>query len=222
VPWRARTIVQRQVRWRARRPQLKRDPLGRDAKMTHPRSHSLLILLVTTAPAAAAGQSFDFTTRVSLATVERKAPCTSLPDSNLAPGTPITLVYVPVAGTKRNPKILSGTVEQRLTDEACSPDIGRYGGSFYRVAVADRGDVEGPVFLLLKPHGPLSVRGRTVMGDVDGDRVPEQFRVCTSNEGLHFTIWSGQPLQSKLRFHQYFPLRYEVVLNCTDADYAEP
>ena len=210
------------MRPRASRPQLKRDPLGRDTKMTHPRPHSLLILLVTTAPAAAAGQTFDFSTRVSLATVERRAPCTSLPDSNLAPGTPVTLVSVPLAGTKRSPSILSATVEQRLTDEDCSPDIGRYGGSFYHVAVADRGDVEGPVFLLLKPHGPLSVRGRTVMGDVDGDGVPERFRVCTSNEGLHFTIWSGQPPRGKLRFHQYFPLHYEVVLNCTDADYAEP
>ena len=31
MPWRARTIVQLQVRWRARRPQLKRDPLGSTA-----------------------------------------------------------------------------------------------------------------------------------------------------------------------------------------------
>jgi hypothetical protein len=190
--------------------------------MTHLRPHFLLVLLLTTASANAAGQTFDFSTRVSLATVERGAPCTSLPDSNLAPGTRVTLVSVPLTGAKRNPRILSGTVEQRLTDEACSPDIGRYGGSFYRVAVAERGDVEGPLFLLLEPHGLLSVRGRTVMGDVDGDGVPEQFRVCTSKEGLHFTIWSGQPLKGKQRFHRYFPLHHEVVPNCIDADYAEP
>jgi len=190
--------------------------------MMHVLLRSFLVLLVTAAPAAVAGQGFDFQTRVSLATVGRRASCTSLPDSTLASGTPVILISVPLRGTKRSPRVLSGTLEQRLTDEECSPDIGRYSGSFYRVAVADRGDFEGPLFLLLEPHGPLSVRGRTVVGDLDGDGVPEQFRICTSREGLHLTIWSGDALKGKLRFHQYFPLHYEVEPTCTDADYAEP
>jgi hypothetical protein len=90
------------------------------------------------------------------------------------------------------------------------------------VVVTKPGDLEGPSFLLLVRAGSLRVRGRTVVGDLDGDGVPEQFRVCTSMEGLHFTIWSGEPLKGKLRFHQYFPLHYAVDPTCTEADYAGP
>ena len=33
MPWRARNFVQQQLRWRAGRPQLKRDPLGRAVRI---------------------------------------------------------------------------------------------------------------------------------------------------------------------------------------------
>src|SRR6185295_9086802 len=56
VPWRARTIVQRQLRWRARRPQLKRDPLGSSAMTMVTRSLLIFSLLVAGRAAPAYAQ----------------------------------------------------------------------------------------------------------------------------------------------------------------------
>ena len=33
-------------------------------------------------------------------------------------------------------------------------------------------------------------------GDIDGDGMPEYFRERTSNEGVHFTVWTGTPLRA--------------------------
>ncbi len=50
---------------------------------------------------------------------------------------------------------------------------------------------------------------------------PLSFRVCTSNEGMHLTAWSGKPLSGKRVWHAYHSLGYDVEPNCTPKDYAE-
>jgi len=47
------------------------------------------------------------------------------------------------------------------------------------------------------------------------------FRVCTSNEGMHMTAWSGKPLTGKRVWHAYHYLGYDVEPNCTPKDYEE-
>ena len=190
--------------------------------MNQLRSLQLLSFVAVAASTAAAGQGFDFNTRVSLASIEAKGACTAFPDSNLSSGTPLAFVSVPVPGAKQSPTLLSGTLQRRLAGEDCSPDVGCYGCSFYRVAIAAPAGLEGPLFVIIAPPRLLRIRGRAVVGDLDGDGRAEEFRICTSMEGLHLTIWSGDPLKGKLRFHRYFPLHYDVEPTCTEADYAEP
>jgi len=62
-----------------------------------------------------------------------------------------------------------------------------------------------------------SVDGLAV-ADLDGDRHDEYFRSCTSVEGVHFTVWSDQPLTGKRRWHRYYPLGYDVSPTCTAAE----
>jgi hypothetical protein len=61
-------------------------------------------------------------------------------------------------------------------------------------------------------------RGDSVTADVDGDGTPESFRSCASSEGLHLTVWSGKPLEGKLRWHEYYYLGYDVEADCTAKD----
>lgn len=55
--------------------------------------------------------------------------------------------------------------------------------------------------------------------DFDGDKLPETFRECASNEGLHRTVWSGAPLTGKRRWHAYRYLGYDVESDCDPKDW---
>lgn len=46
-------------------------------------------------------------------------------------------------------------------------------------------------------------------------------RGCTSNEGLHLTLWSGKPLEGKRLWHMYYYLGYDVEPTCQSADYQD-
>ena len=46
-------------------------------------------------------------------------------------------------------------------------------------------------------------------------------RSCASSEGLHFTLWAGEPLKSTRLWHMYYYLGYDVEPDCQPADYQE-
>jgi len=45
-------------------------------------------------------------------------------------------------------------------------------------------------------------------------------RGCTSSEGLHLTLWTGEPLKSTRLWHTYYYLGYDVEPNCRPGDAA--
>ncbi len=60
-----------------------------------------------------------------------------------------------------------------------------------------------------------------VIGDLNKDGVPESFRDCTSMEGVHLTIWSGEPLKGTKLRHAYFYLGYDVEPSCLEKDFKQ-
>ena len=61
-------------------------------------------------------------------------------------------------------------------------------------------------------------RGSTVFFRSENSVNPISVRGCTSNEGLHLTLWNGEPLKSKRLWHMYFFLAYDVEPTCESAD----
>lgn len=55
--------------------------------------------------------------------------------------------------------------------------------------------------------------------DIDGDGMRESYRACTSNEGVHLTVWTGDPVRRRV-WHHYHYLGYDVDPNCGEADYS--
>lgn len=55
--------------------------------------------------------------------------------------------------------------------------------------------------------------------DVDGNGTPEGFRTCASGEGLHLTVWYGEPLVTARLWHGYFYLGYDTESDCLEQDY---
>ncbi len=57
--------------------------------------------------------------------------------------------------------------------------------------------------------------------DLNEDGKDEYFRECTSNEGLHLTVWTGKPLIGKRIWHSYYNFNYDTMPNCKEKDYEE-
>lgn len=45
-----------------------------------------------------------------------------------------------------------------------------------------------------------------------------QVRLCTSQEGVHLTVWAGAPLKSRRLWHEYYYLGYDVEPSCEERD----
>src|SRR2546428_795256 len=67
-----------------------------------------------------------------------------------------------------------------------------------------------------------AVRGGNVAGDIDGDGTPEFFRTCPSNEGVHYQVWTGAPLEGRGRWHWYVYAGYDLEYGCTEKEYFGP
>jgi hypothetical protein len=68
-------------------------------------------------------------------------------------------------------------------------------------------------------------KARSVGGAVSldvGKQYPNvRVRTCTSSEGLHLTLWSGQPLKGRRLWHAYYYLGYDVEPSCRPEDYRD-
>lgn len=75
-----------------------------------------------------------------------------------------------------------------------------------------------PAFALANFNGELAMTAGGVTADLEANGGRESFRSCTSEEGVHLTIWTGKPLEGPRQWHYYYPLGYDVDANCTAAE----
>jgi hypothetical protein len=138
-----------------------------------------------------------------------------LANPNLKAGDGVKLV------TLSKPQSIRGASVIRKA-ERCRDSGFQSGYDYYSLSLA-AGQVESLEIALaiVKPAGGASIKKGLVSLDLDGDGRREYFRKCTSSEGVHLTVWSGRPLESKRRWHYYYYLRYDVVPTCRRKDYAE-
>lgn len=162
---------------------------------------------------------FDFARDVGIA-VTRSAgvTCVAIPAPRLIPGTRIVL-----ADPRDSAALVIATVLPSERSQCPSEDVA-LGDSLQSVAVSS--GVQPALgsfwFALRIPTEALVVVDDVISGDLDHDGIPESLRVCTSMEGLHFTIWSGEPLTGRRRWTEYVPLYYDVEPSCDERDFAEP
>lgn len=147
--------------------------------------------------------------------------CMAVPDSNLAEGQQFQVASIPLAGEAGKPE--SGLIEVTAVHPGtCVGLWGGYGWADYLVrdvpgSAHSRG--EGPAIALVGGAASFSASNGSLHVDADGDGVIETFRSCTSQEGLHLTLWAGMPQQGTRIWHHYFPLGYDVEPDCSPADF---
>jgi hypothetical protein len=72
---------------------------------------------------------------------------------------------------------------------------------------------------VIAPAGLPKLVDKKVVLDVDNDGKPEYFRSCASSEGMHLTIWTGEPLKGKRVWHSYYYLNYDTEPTCDEKDW---
>jgi hypothetical protein len=184
-------------------------------------------------PSAKAGPiaqtSFAYEERIGVAELERDKSegCLAVRNPSIEPGVKVTLVDQPDAmQMNKTPGINEGSVVERLSQE-CGKNIetGNSGASslaFYRIRTVKEWQGNRFVFAIVDPSGPIALRDGRVNGDLDGDGTRETFRICSSAEGVHYQVWSGEPLQGKPRWHWYVYAGYDTESSCTEKDYFGP
>jgi len=94
--------------------------------------------------------------------------------------------------------------------------------SFYSFKITNnKDDIIGPAIAIVGFNDSIKVANDKVRADLNGDGRLESFRLCTSHEGLHLTVWTGEPLEGKRLWHEYYYLGYDVEPNCTQRDYQQ-
>lgn len=109
------------------------------------------------------------------------------------------------------------TVKQKV-NKSCSSDIDVFeNASFYLIKLPKADDVFVGVGIVNSERISI-VRGNASV-DLNGDGKREYFRTCTSNEGVHLTVWTGKPLIGRRIWHSYYYLRYDTEPTCKKKDY---
>ena len=107
--------------------------------------------------------------------------------------------------------------------QSCSRNIEiPNGASFYSFRVNKNIEkLIGPAIAIAGFNGSFKVEKGKVLADLNGDGGLESFRLCASNEGLHLTVWDGEPLSGKKLWHEYYYLGYDVAPSCYESDYTQ-
>ena len=138
--------------------------------------------------------------------------CLAIKNSRLRKGQIITLV-----NTDRPQSTRRFAVREK-TYTNCSSEIEPILGASYYLLKGRR--LDWPAVDIAVVGQPRVTRKRGLVRiDLTGDDRGEYFRSCTSNEGIHLTIWNGLPLKSKRIWHSYFYLKYDTQPTCKHSDY---
>ena len=180
--------------------------------------------------ASRAQNAFRYDQQIGLANIqhETRDGCLALVDPTLKPGAKIILVDQPAEtlaiGT---PGVNEGTVVERLSEDCdnhhmASTEISVSGPAYYRIQTGKQWQGNSYAIAIAEPSGSVAVKEGRVQGDLDGDGADESFRICTSGEGAHYQVWTGEPLQGQPRWHWYVYAGYDTASSCTDKDYFGP
>jgi len=142
--------------------------------------------------------------------------CLAMPAPSIARGTAVTIVDPNAARLHR------ATVGERIPScEALAK--ANVPGPYYRLQLtldAESDPLLGVAFIGALQSTKSSSGAVTLRLNAEHPRV--HVRSCTSSEGAHLTVWAGVPLKSRLLWHQYYYLGYDVEPSCEDAEVRAP
>lgn len=190
----------------------------------------LLILLISILMAATFGwsQNIKKTNIYSkVGTVDSKGQdsiCLQTKNAHLVKNMPVSIV---IRLDKKPQKVLLAIVGKKLK-ESCLRDHAEGGDDYqgkdhyYSLKLKKKlANKQELIFGIgvIQPTKAIQVKNNLASVDLNKDGRLEYFRSCTSNEGGHFTIWTGKPLQGKRIWHSYYYVDYGTEADCKKKDW---
>jgi hypothetical protein len=175
----------------------------------------------STATAGTSAAPATYTPRIGIAVSTNGRTCLAIHNANIAPNTPVTLVspmpaqtftQAEIAGPSQSPCPVSKEVDTTVSNY----DIHVSQGSVQKLT---------PLIAVLGASAPfLMAPNNNVQADLDQNGKREIFRACSGNDGIHLTVWSGNPLDGTLLWHGYYyePSNPGLGPSCTPKEMAGP
>lgn len=166
-------------------------------------------------PLTGSAPPFRFDKGIGLVVVERiGSPYLVIRDGDLAPGTVLAVVDL-----SRPLKVVKAVLSSPLPSPCAGAKNVTPSGTCYAVSVAKGTGLHwGPHIAVVAPPERFSVGPSGVRAELEPGGETFSFRVCTSGEGLHFTVWRGPPLSGRRVWYRYYDLGYDLELTCEPED----
>ena len=139
-----------------------------------------------------------------------------IPNEKLKKGTKILIITLPVQSIVCCVEIVGISSSETKTIPKVHFDRGKT--LMYDLKVINGYDVQLG-FGIIDSTLEFKKKSNKVIGDLDKDGILEYFRDCTSTEGVHLTIWSGELLKGIKLWHAYFYLGYGVEPSCLEENF---
>lgn len=174
--------------------------------------------------------AFDYTAGIGVVYLDdANQPHLEIRSKGLEPGTRITFVNFGAIGNDRLVELEIGRRLSAGPNTSGTGEIPLAAANYELIG----GPVDGDALGIAGLRMPIGIgivaradrcrvaRYIEVFCDLEPDGVEVSFRWCTSVEAVHYTVWSGAPLEGEKRWYGYFPLGFETVPNCTEKDYTD-
>jgi hypothetical protein len=176
---------------------------------------AFMVLILAVGCGKAEANIFDFQSGVGVVDVSSNGDiCLTIPNANLAERSRVQIV------SPYRPQAVAVAIIQKRLSGSCSrsPDTSPNDAFYSLRLLSGKAEPEGVGIAVVGAKVDLRVAHGLANVDLNGDGHREYFRVCTSQEGLHLTIWSGKSLRGLRRWHWYYYLGYDVEPSCTSRE----
>lgn len=143
----------------------------------------------------------DYNPRLGIAVKTGARTCVALQNSTLQPNAPVTLIFQGPPAQSFQATSISGPsdspcpITQETNPMMHSYDIASVPAEMPKLM---------PVIAIVGPPGSLTTVNGKVQSDLDQNGKTESFRTCGSDNGIHLTVWKGDPLTGTIVWHGYY------------------
>lgn len=177
---------------------------------------SALILLVLLAPQAPGDDSLSGATVFAVAATDGQSTCLLGTPGVFRQGDPVVIV-----DPNLPQRFVRGVVGEPLARPCHALSRSLLSGEAFALGLDKQSLTPNETCIATRAHGAsFEIRDGRVRAMLPGAQEPVQFRICASMEGLHLTVWRGEPLHSLRIWHEYVYLGYDISPDCADADTA--
>jgi hypothetical protein len=141
----------------------------------------------------------NYSTRVGITVKTPSRTCLAIQNATLTPETPLVIVSLLPPQTYLSASIKGPSPSPCPITEEVQPGV-----SSYEIQVPPGSIPVSPTMAVVANASVFHSTNNMVQSDLDQNGKMQSFRVCSSNDGVHLTLWSGQPLEGKLLWHGYY------------------